>query len=138
VTKYRQSPKIRTWRQYPAAGERIAGVSLRARAHGDVVDHVTLSILSAGARAGVPTLVPDTCLVPWALRVEHTLGSARFVRVARVLGYALAHPSAPADGVRPTGRRVARVGRLGRWCRWKILRLLIILPGSIFFLLIDE
>lgn len=55
-----------------------------------MVDNVTLSILATSSRARILAFIPDASLIARAFCIENALGSASFVRIARILRYALA------------------------------------------------
>lgn len=56
--------------------KRIAGESWRAGAGHSVSDNSALGVGAAGSRAGVATLVVDTCLGGLAIRIDDALGPA--------------------------------------------------------------
>lgn len=82
---------------------------MRTGTDGDVVDDVALSVLAACTGTGVTALVAQTSLVPWTLRVEHTLWPTSFVRIAAVLWDTFAQALSSADSVRSARRRITGV-----------------------------
>lgn len=98
-----------------ARGERIAGVAGPADAGGHVVDRQALGVQAAHAGTRVFAAVPDAGLVGRAVRAEHALGPAAFVRIALVVFDAAARADAvsfEALGVGAARRRLARVNLL--------------------------
>lgn len=87
--------------------ERIASKAARARADRRVVDHATVGIVAARARARVDAALIDARAVARALRVRHTLGLAvgRCADVQRLAG---------ADGTLADNATFA-VGATRRW-----------------------
>jgi len=73
-----------------AGRKRVTRVAGAARADGIVVAHAALRVKTAGAGAGVPTLLVHAGQVVGALSVNEALRAAAHVGVADVLGDALA------------------------------------------------
>ena len=85
-----------------------------------MVHDTTLCIHTARSRARVNTFVALTGLVGRTVRVDHALGPARDIRVAKVFGNALACSGPVAvltDGVGPAWGWVTRVNWTGYRCR---------------------
>lgn len=82
--------------------EGVPDHSLGAVTVGNVIDHITDGIWSTGAGTGIDALIPHTCAILGAIRVEHTLGSATHIGIALILGQASALTRL-ADGIGATG-----------------------------------
>jgi hypothetical protein len=70
--------------------KRVSSHALRTRAHRDVIDHVTDSVLAASSRTWINAFVPDTSLVTRTVVVDDALWPTATVRVTLVLGQACA------------------------------------------------
>lgn len=108
---------VRTSADRLADAEGVACGALRAAADGDVVRDGADGSHAAGAGAGVAALVADAGAVHRAVGADEALGPANLVRVAVVLGLALADAVAiehAAARVRAAGVRIAWVGCDGR------------------------
>lgn len=68
-----------------AMPEWIARETWVANAAGQMVDHLTNSVLSASSRTRVLTFVPDASSVRWAIGVQHAFRSTSFVRITNVI-----------------------------------------------------
>lgn len=82
-----------------------------------MVSNPALSVEAAGAGTGVAALLVHTGQVVGALRVDETLGPTAHIRIANMLGNALAGPGAIALrtlGIGATRRGVAWVHHF-RW-----------------------
>lgn len=90
--------------------ERIAGHSIRTRAHRSVIYNCAPRVLTANTGARVVALVSQANPVQRTIRVLHAFGSTRGIRIAVILGQAGAHPIATLR-VRSAWRRIARILR---------------------------
>ena len=101
--------------------EGISDIIGDAGASWAVAPHLALSIDAASARAWVDTLVPLACFVGWAIRVDHTLWSARHVWISKIFRNALTRASIPlpvANCVGSARRRIAWINWLHPWWHW--------------------
>lgn len=79
------------WRLQATVAERITRIALQATADGNVIGDIALGILATGARAGIHTLLVQTCLVGTAVRAESALGTTADIGITLVVGQAAAN-----------------------------------------------
>ena len=116
---YSQHRKLTYWLQ-SAWCKRIPDIAFNTCAGRHVVHHTALCIHTARSRARVNTFVALTGLVGRTVRVDHALGPARDIRVAKIFGNTLACSGAVAVltyGVGSAWGWVARVNWTRYGCR---------------------
>lgn len=86
MTSFKKGSRIITWWWWQVAkSERISRVSWSAGTRGQMVYDLAISILTARSRTRVLTFVSDASSVRRTIRVEDTLRSTSFVRIAYVI-----------------------------------------------------
>lgn len=95
--------------------EGISDISWDARTRWNVIDHITLGILTTNANARVSALVVNACLVLSTIRAVCTLWATAFVGISIVVCDTFASSSSlslNAFGIGSTGRRLTWVDGL--------------------------
>lgn len=95
-----------------AISERISAICRLTTARRYMIDNLADRVNAARSRARVLTLVSYAGAIGRAVRADHALWSATFVRVSVEIGQASAGGRAgdlAAHGIRPARRRLARI-----------------------------
>ena len=95
--------------------ERISFVSGETGTRGQVIDDLAVSILTTGSWARVLTFVPNASPVRRAVRIEHTLWTASFVSVSKMILNTCACSSTVLFPTLSVGSAWARITRVQYW-----------------------
>lgn len=91
---------------------RVAGISESTIADGQMVDHLTFSILTADSGARILTFIPNASAVRWAIAVQGAFWPTTFIWISGIFRQAFACADAillAANGIRTAWRRMTGV-----------------------------